>query len=110
MLEKTLAIVIVVVIALTALVLTFVLARCLMKQSSIGQMEEEEKGCKQSAKAWLDEHLSVFHRLRGRGQEEQQSQNVIVQGDDIREVEHVDIRIDDQDTSRPNPDLESSEV
>ena len=109
MLEKTLAIVIVVVIALTALVLTFVLARCLMKQSSIGQMEEE-KGCKQSAKAWLDENLSVLHRLRGRGQEEQQSQNDIVQGVDIREVEHVDIRIDDQDTSRPNPDLESSEV
>jgi hypothetical protein len=77
-----------------------------MKQSSIGQMEEEEKGCKQSAKAWLDENLSFLRKLRGRGQAEQQSQNDIVQGDDILEVEHVDIRIDDQDTSRPNPDLE----
>ena len=94
------------VIALTALVLTFVLARCLMKQSSIGQTEEEEKGCKQSAKAWLDENLGVLHRLRRRRQEEQQSQNDIAQADDIRQVEHVEIRIDDQETSRPNPDIE----
>ena len=107
-LEKTLAIIIVVVIAVTALVLTFFLARCFMKQSSIGQMEDD-KGCKQSAKAWIDENLSFLRRLKGRGQD-QLSQNDIAQANDIQQVEHVDIHIDEEDTSRPDQNFENSEV
>ncbi len=108
MLEKTLAIVIVVVIAVTALVLTLFLARCLMKQSSIGQMEED-KGCKQSAKAWLDDNLKVFKRLGGRRRDEETVNN-IPHDNDIREAENVEIHFDEEESSRPNPILDKSEV
>ena len=110
-LEKTLAIVIVVVIAVTAVLLTFILAKCFMKQSSIGQMQDD-KGCKHSVKAWLDKNLWVFCRLRGRGREEH-SQNDMAQeeeGNDIQQVEHVDIHIDEEDATRPQSNQEKSVV
>ena len=114
-LEKTLAIIIVVVIAVTAVVLTLFLARCIMKQSSIGQMEED-KGCKQSAKAWLDENLRIFKRLGGRGgRDEEQTADNIPRVNDIRQQPEDDvdiIHIDEEESSRrnPYPILDKSEV
>jgi hypothetical protein len=64
-LERTLAISIVIVIAITALILTMVLARCLMKQSSIGNQESQsEKGCKHRFLSWWKEYASNLPMFR----------------------------------------------